>query len=373
MTSLLYGAHEAVSWKVGIRQRVMQNLEDMLQDAHRAYLQKISENTYATAEVRQQLHTEYNQSVQALRYIAEEEVKAEIDREEEERDLMAQTNFDAPAEFDQEFVLEQAKMLATIRAQASVRPHAIAMDGDGPLNASSLFEQGSSSRPLDTSRQRSGSTTAATSVSSIVLKEDIPETSADREARVRREQHEQQQEDFRRRAEEIRERKRRQRIEKAEQGYATSDTSQESISCSSSNTSASDSDKVAPPRMSEEEVINLMIFHDQRWSWISSLSHLQWADFPWPCLTFSPPKSKDALTLEAVAEYIYAQYNIHRDRNVVKEHLKNLIKRWHPDRFEIKYLSRIADLHERDTVREGAGAVARILNDLLEKWNDVQD
>ncbi|KAF8965777.1 hypothetical protein BDZ97DRAFT_1658520 [Flammula alnicola] len=123
--------------------------------------------------------------------------------------------------------------------------------------------------------------------------------------------------------------------------------------------------------MSEEDVENLVIFHHQQWTWILTLPHIQWADFPWPLLSFSSPRRVEDLTLEAVAEYVFAPLTIHQDRALVKDRLKDLIRRWHPDRFEIKYLARVADLHEREMVREGAGIVARILNDLLGKWNDL--
>ena len=77
------------------------------------------------------------------------------------------------------------------------------------------------------------------------------------------------------------------------------------------------------------------------------------------------------LTLETVADYVFAPLRLHHDRGMSKERLKEIIRRWHPDRFEVKYLALVTDLREREMVREGAGMVVRFLNDLLGKWNDV--
>jgi len=123
--------------------------------------------------------------------------------------------------------------------------------------------------------------------------------------------------------------------------------------------------------LSEEEYVNLVIFHDQQWDWITTLPHLQWTDFPWPVLSFSNGTKKEDLTLEGVADYVFAPLRLHHDRAMSKERLKEIIRRWHPDRFEVKYLARVADLHEKESVREGAGMVVRFLNDLLGKWNDI--
>jgi len=360
MAHILESEHDA-AWKDQVRGRIMKNLDVMLQDAHRAYLHKISEVPVLKAEIRHGLHVEYTQNAQGLRYIAEEEIRAEIEREERERKWTADAGSHGGIGSNETLIEEQVAILQAIRAQANKSVHRTVVHEYNGI----IFQQGSSSRPLS-----SGSSSSANgpvpppSPSALQVK---VETDADREARARREKYEKQQEEFRKRAEEIQTRKRQQR----EREWNSNLHRAENMSTSSSNTSASDQEKSDfTPRMSEEDIINLMIFHDQQWTTISALPHLQWTDFPWPYLSFSAPQRKEDLTLDAVSEYMFAPLNIHHDRAIVKDRLKDLIRRWHPDRFEVKYLARIADLHERELVREGAGVVARVLNDLLGKWND---
>ena len=366
MAYLLPAGDDVSSWKSEIRERVTKNLEILLHDAQLDYLRRVAESRLTTVEERDRLFTEYNHEVQALRDMAEEQIKVEMDNGERERSLGTLVSED----LDQAFVEEQFSILNAIRSQAKVSSQNFC-DATGK-NHNTHFRQGSSSRPsLDAVSTETKSTSLIGSPTTI---HPASETPTEREARLKREMHTKQQEEYRQKALEIQERKRRERQEREEHEWTTQLQFSETISCSSASsntTTASEQDKRdgSIPSMSEDDVINLMIFHDQQWTWISSLPHLQWSDFPWPCLSFSGPKRKEDLTLEAIGEYVLAQFNIHQDRTIVKEHLKNLIRRWHPDRFEIKYLSRVADLHERDTVRDGAGIVTRILNDLLGKWN----
>ena len=54
----------------------------------------------------------------------------------------------------------------------------------------------------------------------------------------------------------------------------------------------------------------------------------------------------------------------HRDR------LKEQLLRWHPDRFESKWLSKVQDPDEKETVRRAAGQVVRGLNELMARENN---
>ncbi|KAF8889730.1 hypothetical protein CPB84DRAFT_1785271 [Gymnopilus junonius] len=346
-------------WKVQLRERVEKNLDSMLQDVHVAYKRKAVE-----------AFLPYKQDIQNLRRMAEEELRAEIEREEQERNWAP---WQTPEEADQSVIAEQLVILNQIRNSAGRVHHIVVEEHNG-----SLFQQGSSSRPSygphspahdDFGTSFVGSHTRFFSDPTSI---DEKESPAEKEARLRAEKQAKQQEEFHKRAEAIQERKRR---ERQSTGWA------ETISSSSSNTSASDQESSSPVEnsqaasamitMTEEDIINLVIFHDQQWISISSLPHLRWSDFPWPVLSFSSPSRKEDLTIEAVVKYVLAPLTVNRDRAIVKDRLKDLIRRWHPDRFETKYLALIADLREREMVREGAGIVARILNDLLGRWNDV--
>ena len=60
-------------------------------------------------------------------------------------------------------------------------------------------------------------------------------------------------------------------------------------------------------------------------------------------LSFSNGTKKEDLTLEGVADYVFAPLRLHHDRAMSKERLKEIIRRWHRrDRFEVKYLPRHA-------------------------------
>jgi len=346
------------AWKAAIRDRIMKNLKVMLEDTHATFQQKITEQPPVSADARRRQKVAYHRDIQRMQNAAEAEIKAETEREEQKRELNAveQNAWGLDGQIPQAVVDEQRAILKEIQDSARIAVE----EYNG-----SLFEQGSSTQPLDSPTSCSPTGLYAPRPIQPIK---VP-SPADLEARARAEKHERQQEEFRKRAEAILERKRLERRWNNQLDWS------ETMSSSSSTTSASDQETVSKaepnPLMSEEDVVNLVVFHDQQWEWISTLPHLQWTDFPWPVLSFESPGRNDDLTPEAVKEYIFAPLTIHRDRAIVKDRLKDLIRRWHPDRFEVKYLARIADLHERETIREGAGVVARILNELLGKWNDV--
>lgn len=382
-------------WKTQLQERIMKSLDVMLQGAHIAYQNKLDQVPSTAHEARFRLQIEYTQDQKNLRHYADEELKFEIEREEQERKWCLQTvqqqqqsavdyehdhGDDAVAKWKQSIIHDQVMILNAIKNQT----HHI----NEPIGG--LFQQGSSSKPLQSYGTSSSSKLPSHQPSDRLTELHIPPmqtdhtelVAADLETRLRNERQAKQQEEFRKRAEAIQLRKRR------EHGW---DNYPESLSSCSSTSSFSDFQESASttttdntsvdspsspiseviPRLSEEEYVNLVIFHDQQWDWINTLPHLQWTDFPWPVLSFSGPTRKEDLTLEAVADYVFAPLRLHHDRTMSKERLKEIIRRWHPDRFEVKYLARVADIHEREMVREGAGMVVRFLNDLLGKWNDV--
>ncbi|KDR66462.1 hypothetical protein GALMADRAFT_130926 [Galerina marginata CBS 339.88] len=363
-------------WKAQLRGRIMKNLDGMLQEVHASYKAKLATSSSTSSQGRYRLELEYKRDLQNLQSIAEEDLRAAIEREEQERKWDAQAPWQNPEDLDHSIIEEQVAILNQIRNQSGRVQHGGVQEYNG-----AYFQQGSSSRPFDEPsspvRARSGSTAGLpySHYTPPTVQTVQVDSAADREARLRAEKHEKQQAEFRKRAEAIQQRKRQERQWNNQINWT------ETMSSSSSTTSASDNEATTPTEevakadsithMSEEDIVNLVVFHDQQWAFMSSLPHLQWGDFPWPVLSFSSPKRKEDLTLEAVVEYIFAPLTDTRDRAVVKDRLKDLIRRWHPDRFETKYLALIADLREREMVREGAGVVARILNDLLGKWNDL--
>ena len=375
------------SWKTQLQERLTKSLDVMLQGALIAYENKLAELPPTAHEARYRLQVEYTQDQKNLKSYADEELKFAILKEEKERRWCLQSvqqqqqlqiteedkgngDDDSVALWKENVVHEQVMILNAIKNK------------NRHTSASGLFQQGSSSRPLSSSYGASSSSSNPLyRHPSDIQKGQTQLVAADLESRLRLERHEKQQEEFKKRAEEIQLRKRRERgwdsyPESLSSSSSTSSSSdQESSSTTTDNTSvyspSPPSPDVVVSRLSEEEYEGLVIFHDQQWDYINSLPHLQWTDFPWPVLSFSNPTKKEDLTLEAVADYVFAPLRLHYDRTMSKERLKEIIRRWHPDRFEVKYLTRVVNLHEREMVREGAGMVVRFLNDLLGKWNDV--
>ena len=48
-----------------------------------------------------------------------------------------------------------------------------------------------------------------------------------------------------------------------------------------------------------------------------------------------------------------------------KVRLKGVIHRWHPDRFEVRYLTRVVIIYMRERWREGAGMVVHFFSSLI--------
>lgn len=377
-------------WKIQLRERIMKSLEVMLQGAHIAYQNKLAEVPSTAHEARYRLQLEYTQDLKNLRSYADEELRLEIAREEQERRWCLQSvvqqpevdegddggGGDAVAVWKKNVVHDQVMILNAIKNQTG------RMDGHA---TGGLFQQGSSTKPIPSYSSLSSklpyhhSSSDRPSEQQRIQTNQTELVAADLEVCLRIEKQTKQQEEFRKRAEAIQLRKKMERgwdsyPESLSSSSSTSSSDQES-STTTDNTSAysASASPTSEPvsRLSEEEFINLVIFHDQQWDWITTLPHLQWTDFPWPVLSFSGPTRMEDLTLEAVADYVFAPLRLHHDRTMSKERLKEIIRRWHPDRFEVKYLARVVDLDEREMVREGAGMVVRFLNDLLGKWNDV--
>ncbi|KAI0077625.1 hypothetical protein K474DRAFT_1595698, partial [Panus rudis PR-1116 ss-1] len=110
----------------------------------------------------------------------------------------------------------------------------------------------------------------------------------------------------------------------------------------------------------KEEVVRVHEDDDRRWQQLRDSDVLAWASFPWPMLR--KPQRVEELTYDAVHTYVLNRYapGQKSDRDRIKENLR----RWHPDRFETKFLPKVKE-GDRERVREAAGTVARLLNEML--------
>ncbi|KAG5333666.1 hypothetical protein C0989_005065 [Termitomyces sp. Mn162] len=101
---------------------------------------------------------------------------------------------------------------------------------------------------------------------------------------------------------------------------------------------------------SPEQVLSTLERHEYQWNiLISSATSLHWGSIPWPM--FFPPQSPEDITLSTVTTYLQSPLLPDRERaKPLRDRLQEMIKKWHPDWFEAKYLPRIIGVdRERET------------------------
>lgn len=102
--------------------------------------------------------------------------------------------------------------------------------------------------------------------------------------------------------------------------------------------------------------------YESRWSELGSSSEaLNFANIPWP--TVSAPRTVEDLSASAISAFLLS--GAHSPETSRKERIRSAQLRWHPDRFR-RLMSRVAE-DDRAAVEEGVGAVARVLNDLMQR------
>ncbi|KAG6907570.1 hypothetical protein DXG01_008407 [Tephrocybe rancida] len=119
-------------------------------------------------------------------------------------------------------------------------------------------------------------------------------------------------------------------------------------------------------KLTKEQLASTLELHERQWSMLHLIgNNVHWESIPWPM--FVPPKSLDDITLSAVSAYVLTSLlpEEHKAKSR-KDRIVDLIRKWHPDRFETKYLPRVAE-GDRDKVKEGMEAVLQSLNDMLMK------
>ncbi|KAJ3527066.1 hypothetical protein NMY22_g9921 [Coprinellus aureogranulatus] len=112
-------------------------------------------------------------------------------------------------------------------------------------------------------------------------------------------------------------------------------------------------------RRKEMELLNE---NKRVWIALPSRTSLGWSDLPWP--TIEPPSAPGDITMTAIECYLLFEYNYTDKFQSEKDLMKHYIRRWHPDRFETRFLTKVVE-EEKDCVKAGAGLVVRSLNELL--------
>lgn len=123
-------------------------------------------------------------------------------------------------------------------------------------------------------------------------------------------------------------------------------------------------------QLSREEVVKVFEEHERRWARLSNLDVFTWYSFPWPVL--QRVSNPEELTVQAIRAYVLSPHHPNERNKSAKDVIKDYIKRWHPDRFETKFLPKVRE-DDREKVKEGAGIVARNLNELLTRQSSLPD
>ncbi|KAF8653309.1 hypothetical protein AX16_004009 [Volvariella volvacea WC 439] len=92
---------------------------------------------------------------------------------------------------------------------------------------------------------------------------------------------------------------------------------------------------------------------------------LTFSDIPWPVFAaFSEKMTLGEMTRDEVASFLLTSTDAERSRKERKDKLREAILRYHPDKFEGRYLEHVVR-GDREKVRAGIGEVVRALNALL--------
>jgi len=103
--------------------------------------------------------------------------------------------------------------------------------------------------------------------------------------------------------------------------------------------------------------------YERRWKSLSADSDvrkLSFSSIPWPVVR--PPRSPSELDLASVKAFLFSRS--HSLEKSAKQRVRDAMLRFHPDRFEGRWMSKVRD-SERAAVKEGIGRVARVLNDAM--------
>ncbi|KAH7094185.1 hypothetical protein BKA62DRAFT_625484 [Auriculariales sp. MPI-PUGE-AT-0066] len=109
--------------------------------------------------------------------------------------------------------------------------------------------------------------------------------------------------------------------------------------------------------------------YDKAWSDLpdkAAKGPLRWRDIPWPMVV--KPRHTEELDNKLIANFVLSP--LHSPGKEGKDRLRSQLLRWHPDRFESKWLSKCAE-DERAEIQRGVGFVVRCLNELMSAQNSV--
>ncbi|KIJ42347.1 hypothetical protein M422DRAFT_171115 [Sphaerobolus stellatus SS14] len=114
------------------------------------------------------------------------------------------------------------------------------------------------------------------------------------------------------------------------------------------------------PTTPDRPVSEAWTAYDNAWSTMAASTQLRFRSIPWPVLA-QVTMPEQLIPVKIAGFILNPQHSQGKSR---KDRLREALLRWHPDRFETKWLKKVVE-EERDMVKEGVGNVVRVLNDLL--------
>lgn len=90
---------------------------------------------------------------------------------------------------------------------------------------------------------------------------------------------------------------------------------------------------------------------------------LEFAEIPWPIYSTPAGAAEEEFTRDAIAAFLLS--GLDEDKKGRKDVLRETFLRYHPDKFEGRFMRRVKD-EDKERVREAIGQISRVLNHLLE-------
>lgn len=91
---------------------------------------------------------------------------------------------------------------------------------------------------------------------------------------------------------------------------------------------------------------------------------LEFAEIPWPIYHTPARAPEEEFTKETITAFLLAGLD-EEDKKGRKDVLRETFLRYHPDKFEGRFMRRVKD-EDKERVRETIGQISRVLNHLLE-------
>ena len=115
----------------------------------------------------------------------------------------------------------------------------------------------------------------------------------------------------------------------------------------------------------KDSIVRAWTKYESDWTSLKDRTTLRFRIIPWPLL--KSISSPDEITANAVGALVLSPH--HSPDKKARDRLKEQLLRWHPDRFEGKWLPKVAE-EDKEEVKKGVGQVARALNELMNRENN---